>query len=358
MDNWNFIKAAVQGRGHVASGTPCQDKVCCMAENGCSVVALADGAGSARLSHHGAERAARSMCLHLCRHFDRMFLETDALAVKRRLTAKLTAQLSLLAMELGCRTADLASTLLVAAVKDGRYILIHLGDGVIAYRRNGELRTASRPHNGEFANCTFFTTSPKALSQMNILKGSLNGIDGFALMSDGSAAGLYSKRQDRPAAVLGKIMDYCTYYQSGPLEEWLQESLADGVRAATTDDCSLAVLAMENPAFRGMRELPLHTLCELTGIPPLHPSSRRRVNRLLAVHAALSRPLERRELARLSHTRLRHLHKPLHRLQEARFIRPLPNGRFVSATRGQALSAPGAAPTASGCRAPSLRRTV
>lgn len=334
MENWNFIKAAVQGRGHVASGTPCQDKVCAMEENGCSVVALADGAGSARLSHHGAERAARCMCLHLCRHFDRMFMEADALAVKRRLTAKLTAQITLLSMELGCRTADLASTLLVAAVKDGRYILIHLGDGVIAYRRNGELRTASHPDNGEFANCTFFTTSPKALSKMNILKGHLNGIDGFALMSDGSAAGLYSKRQDRPAAVLGKIMDYCTYYQAEPLEEWLQESLADGVRTATTDDCSLAVLALENPAFSGMQELPMQTLCELTGIPPLQPGSRRRVRKLAAVLSVLQRgPLPNRVLARRAHIRSKYLHKQVDMLLQVHLVKKLPCGRHASCAK-------------------------
>lgn len=334
MDNWNIIKAAVQGRGHVTSGIPCQDKVCTMKENGCSVVALADGAGSATLSHYGAERAARCMCLHLCEHFDSMFMEEDALAVKRQLIARLTAQLSLLSMELGCRMADLASTLLVAAVKDGRYILIHLGDGVIAYRRNGELRTASRPDNGEFANCTFFTTSSKALSKMNILKGFLNCIDGFALMSDGSAAGLYSKRQDRPAAVLGKIMDYCTYYQEEPLQEWLRESMADGVRAATTDDCSLAVLALQDPVFRGIQDMPYQRFCELTGIPAYKPGSRRRARKLVAMLEALRNgPLNSKMLARDSHIRLKHLRKPVQLLQQVHLMKKLPCGNHATCAR-------------------------
>lgn len=38
-----------------------------------------------------------------------------------------------LAQELDCLVKDLASTLLVVAVKNGKYLILHIGDGVIGY---------------------------------------------------------------------------------------------------------------------------------------------------------------------------------------------------------------------------------
>ena len=51
---WKKVHCAVQGRGHTKNQVPCQDKTFCYQENGVLVAALADGAGSAKLSHYGA----------------------------------------------------------------------------------------------------------------------------------------------------------------------------------------------------------------------------------------------------------------------------------------------------------------
>lgn len=52
---WKSVCSAVQGRGHAKKDIPCQDKVARREENGVHVIALADGAGSAALSHFGAQ---------------------------------------------------------------------------------------------------------------------------------------------------------------------------------------------------------------------------------------------------------------------------------------------------------------
>lgn len=44
---WKTQVDHVTGRGHQRQGMPCQDRVLAMEKNGVTVVALADGAGSA-----------------------------------------------------------------------------------------------------------------------------------------------------------------------------------------------------------------------------------------------------------------------------------------------------------------------
>lgn len=42
--------------------------------------------------------------------------------------------------------------LLLAAVSEERFLLVHIGDGVIGYLDGDTLKVASVPDNGEFAN--------------------------------------------------------------------------------------------------------------------------------------------------------------------------------------------------------------
>ena len=103
---------------------------------------------------------------------------------------------------MNCTVKDLASTLLFVAVKDDKFILGHLGDGVIGYLKNNCLKTASLPNNGEFSNETYFSTSKDASSHMKLAKGSVRDIDGFVLMSDGTADSFYNKKEKKLCDIL------------------------------------------------------------------------------------------------------------------------------------------------------------
>lgn len=59
---WHTQSAVVTGRGHLLLRLPGQDRTFTLEENGVTVAALADGAGSAPLSHEGAEQAVRAAC--------------------------------------------------------------------------------------------------------------------------------------------------------------------------------------------------------------------------------------------------------------------------------------------------------
>lgn len=113
---WKSVCCEVQGSGHKAAGLPCQDKTCKMVRNGVYVIALADGAGSARLSHYGAERVVRDASEYLAEHFQECFDCDDGRKVKKALLGTLLQGLEEEAQRHKCDIRDLASTLLLASV--------------------------------------------------------------------------------------------------------------------------------------------------------------------------------------------------------------------------------------------------
>lgn len=262
---WNTIQCAVQGRSHIKSNTPCQDKTYVFNNDDIQVIALADGAGSARLSHVGAEYVTKRICECISKEFDVYYKEDDGVVIKRKIVNYLLSELNVVAREKDCDIKDLASTLLVVAVKSDKYIIIHIGDGVIGYLKNDELNIASHPANGEFVNTTIFVTSGDVLQTMRILKGKLGEISGFALMSDGTETSFYSKKDRTLAPVLKKLMEFTKILSISCLENELKKSFEEVVKNNTTDDCSLALLVKENCLFRGYNFMTQKEKVEILG---------------------------------------------------------------------------------------------
>lgn len=333
MTTWDSYHCEAQGPGHRRLGTPCQDKTASACEGDCHVIVLADGAGSARLSHEGAEHIARVTATFFSHNFLRLWEQEDAAAVRAELAERLQGELYSTAIRLNCEERDLASTLLVAAVCGERYLLLHLGDGVIAYRRSGRICTASAPENGEYANCTHFTTSPRLAQHLRVYKGTLRGINGFALMSDGSAAALYNKRQKCPAPVLGYLMDCCTWLPADRVEQMVRDSLEAEVAPTGTDDCSLAVLAARDTRFCGLQHLPRPVLCRIFGLRFGKASSRSRLRRYLRLLAALRAPRTAEQLCRCARIRRRHLCRSLTHLSACYLSERDAQGRFTTPAR-------------------------
>ena len=252
---WKIVHCTVQGRSHVKNNIPCQDKTFSLVKNGISVVALADGAGSANLSHFGAERITQFICYDFTENFDDYFLADDGTYVKKELLNKILVQINSLGKELNCEIEELASTLMFVALKNDQFIISHIGDGVVGYLKNNELKIASQPENGEFANTTVFTTSKDALTTMKLIKGNLGNIQGFVLMSDGTETSLYNKRDKRLADVLKKIMSLCLVLPSSKMEEHLINSFESTIKKVTTDDCSIALMVNDIDCFTGYLNL-------------------------------------------------------------------------------------------------------
>lgn len=69
----SMFELSRQGTGHLREGIPCQDKTLALSSNGINCIALADGAGSARLSHVGAQVTIETVGNALCKSFDAFF---------------------------------------------------------------------------------------------------------------------------------------------------------------------------------------------------------------------------------------------------------------------------------------------
>lgn len=263
---WNVIQCAIQGRSHIKSDIPCQDKTYSAVDNETQVIALADGAGSAKLSHYGAETVTKFICSELTEKFDAYFSDNDGASVKQQLIEGMLKSLSKTANQLECEIKELASTLMFVAIKNNQFIIAHIGDGVVGYLKNDEMKIASQPENGEFVNTTVFTTSKDAIMTMKLIKGSLGEIQGFVLMSDGTETSLYSKKERKLADVLKKIMQMSTIVSTDKVQEQLKQSFENVIVKATTDDCSIAMLVKANDAFKGYLQLSNKNKCELLKI--------------------------------------------------------------------------------------------
>lgn len=245
---WNTFESSAQGRSHIKENVPCQDKTYCLTVDDVTTIALADGAGSARLSHFGAECAVRTISEELCNNFESYWHENKASVAKFRFLQVIQSHLKKKAEELSCTLKDLGSTLLAVSVKGNRFIIFHLGDGVIGYRESNTLKVASAPNNGEFSNTTFFTTSSQAESQTKLIKATSETIDGFILMSDGPEACLYDNKNKSLAKGLLNMFSDAASQAKETVKANINETMQETIVKKTFDDCSIILMAKQKDA--------------------------------------------------------------------------------------------------------------
>ena len=273
---WCTLQCAVQGKGHLKTGTPCQDKTFSIVKGSCTVCALADGAGSASLSHFGAESVTKTICNYMADNFESIINE-DGVAVKQNILAVVGDSLNALCLEKKCTIKELASTLLFVAEKAGTFIICHIGDGVIGYVKNDKVFVASHPENGEFANTTVFTTSSDVIASMKIIKGNLNQISGFILMSDGTEASFYNKRDKVLSPSLTRLIKLASVCDAGYMSRMLNSTFENLVKQKTSDDCSIVLMSLYAEGF-GYRDFSEKDRCRILGLPNTRASRKRLQN--------------------------------------------------------------------------------
>lgn len=242
---WKTYDISAQGRSHIKENIPCQDKTYSLTVGEVTTIALADGAGSAKLSHYGAECAVRTIAQELCNKFESYWDEKDASTAKFRFYQIILSNLMEKAKELSCDIKDLASTLLAVSVKGNRFLIFHIGDGVIGYKDSNILKVASSPNNGEFSNTTFFTTSPQAESQTKVIKATSETIDGFILMSDGPEACLYDNKNKSLAKGLLNMFSDAASEPEETVKANINETMQETIVKKTFDDCSIILMAKQ-----------------------------------------------------------------------------------------------------------------
>lgn len=253
---WRLYECSAQGRNHIKDSIPCQDKTYVVERNGTYTIALADGAGSASMSHYGAEIVTEVIANELCDNFESYWDESDVSVARFRICTIFTEALQIKARSLQCEVKDLASTLLVVATKDNRFIAIHLGDGVIGYLKNDELKVASAPNNGEFCNTTVFTTSAGAEGLIKMIKAQSADINGFILMSDGPEACLYKKSDNTLASGLLEMLKDAAVSEESVVNANIRETMQETIVMNTYDDCSITMMVKCPENVEVVEELP------------------------------------------------------------------------------------------------------
>jgi len=307
---WKSIEYATAGKSHIKAGLPCQDKVRTFRNGEVTVITLADGAGSAKLSHYGAEAVLEKVSRDLGECFEEFFREKDGAVIRRRLLSDVNEALERVQKGLHCKINDLSSTLLAVAVSGNRYFIVHIGDGVIGYLKDGEVKVATRPDNGDFANETFFTTSPAVSSHIRLCKGTDEKIEGFVLMSDGTENALYNKRTGQLSNGIKRIMKMTAICPRGILMNLLDATMMESIMEHTHDDCSISILA-NTDAFHNFIQMSVAEKLDILNMTPDSRNLNKRIRQVRDILIATSGGASAARVARLTHISPKHIQKKL-----------------------------------------------
>ncbi len=186
---WVALGASVVGSSHLARAVPCQDAHAgVVLDDGTLLLAVADGAGSARYAAEGSARAAQA-CLGFVAHQLAAGHPADEAAWRELLLhvlAQTRGALDDLAAEVdGATVRDLATTLLLAVLTPTVLATLQVGDGAIVLRSGEELHVLSPPAVGEYINETTFITSADAVERVLIAVNESEAVDALAIFSDG-----------------------------------------------------------------------------------------------------------------------------------------------------------------------------
>lgn len=205
-------------------------------KNTVTIIALADGAGSSVYSRIGAEIACLTACDELLNIFSNDEQNMTTGEMKYQVMSSVLRELNLFVnkFELKNDLRDVASTLLIFALekKTGRYVCLHLGDGLILQIEKDDIRLLSGPSNGITKKFTDLTSSCNCIRKTRLYYGKAmpDETTGFIMFSDGAAELLWDG-----LSVQGEVADLMKNRRWRQLEEWL-------VQQQPEDDYSFIVL--------------------------------------------------------------------------------------------------------------------
>lgn len=224
------------GRGHKARGEPCQDAHASHVDavRGRAVAAVADGLGSRPRSHLGSQAACDAAVASLAA--DEVW---DRAALLRAFQAARQAVADAAANE-GVGPDDLATTLQVAAVVDGRVLAGMVGDGAIVAGDPAQVVLA--PPTAGYANEVHPLTAPGWEHALQVAEADASGP--LLLFSDGLTRLLLAR--DRTGwTPFAPFFDSFLPRMRSSFDERLAQRFLDGdkVDRSWDDDKCLVVIA-------------------------------------------------------------------------------------------------------------------
>lgn len=222
------------GHLHARNKESCQDFCIYSIADRCAVAALADGAGSAKLSHIGAKVATTTFIGYFTANPERIF-EEPANVINR-----IRRNLERNARKRGAEISDFSSTLIGAVFYNNNLFLLHIGDGKALLLSDSGAEVLSQGKKGEFLNETYFTTSkdPKA----KVVRTEVSPPFSVVLMSDGACILFFDERKGEPAPILHRIVSLMDSYAPQKIRKDLRRAVKTLPPHRRYDDISLAIL--------------------------------------------------------------------------------------------------------------------
>jgi hypothetical protein len=251
---WLVTAASQAGMTHVGRGEPCADAFAIGEIGAVLVLALADGAGSARFGGQAARFAVQeavrvSRALYPNGSEEREpceFLREVFRGTLAGLLHQISAWRDALAEPL--RLSDYHTTLLLAVVSDSHLLVGNIGDGwLIARGGDGIARAVAPPPRGEYCNETFFLTSEHAIEDAVCEAVSSGDLDAIALLSDGTSWFAVDLEARQPGQALFDNLFRFAADREIPVErknEDLADFLASDLVCRKTDDDTTLMLAV------------------------------------------------------------------------------------------------------------------
>ena len=193
----------------------------------------------------------------------------------------------------------------------------HIGDGIIGVHRSNCTALFSAPANGEFANETVFVSDDNAPLNLRIYGGEIGDIDGFILLSDGSANSLYEYKRARFSDAVENIFVMSGIMSSECFAGLLVEAFDDIVRKKTTDDCSIALLTLP---ISDLSKLSWETQLEVFGVTGNKRVARKRIKKYIQVVNLARNGICYSQIGRKMHIKKKYVRKYIYYFKENGFI--------------------------------------
>jgi hypothetical protein len=240
---WTFVGASVTGTAHLTRGCGCQDWWGAAEFSGQDlVIAVADGAGSAAHAEPAARIAVSSAIRAVIAHTTVPSPGIEAML--EHAFREVREELELFAAWRSVELETYSTTLsLVIAMDDGTGVA-QTGDGIVVIRTgDGQLRPASIPQQGTYANETQFVTGPGG-AKPGFLAICEYGA-AIAVLTDGLLPIAVDYVDHTPHAPFFDPMlaEVATTTDIGRTSEHLAEFLASERVSSRTDDDKTLVLA-------------------------------------------------------------------------------------------------------------------
>ena len=252
FSNWCAVDAAVVGSAHLRTNPPkpCQDAALADAGKRAMII-LADGAGSAAVSHIGASAVVASVRRLCWTMEDNLALMLDVADVQEHLVERMAGQIVAHAKgiiedlaETQLRSQDdFRCTLLVWVVGLHRAMWLKVGDGALVFESKGECHCIGPAGKGEFANQTCFIGPRLESSQWSWGEINASELSGLAAMSDGAAERLVASDGSRVSQAIGKLLRGIAESKVGRREIFSLLAEAEYWKGTSGDDKSLAMVA-------------------------------------------------------------------------------------------------------------------